>query len=158
MAARAVALGGAELVNVAWPAWAARLALLLVMCLGAGAAFLGTDGHASRVAAGYDGAALVRLMRFMAAVKTLMAGCAAAALFWRLALPATVGWFGAYTAACGAMAAGPVLIWGLVHVALGAALLHGGLLAVIVLLWRDRAVGAGLEGLLRRRVERAAAR
>ena len=49
------------------------------------------------------------------------------------------------------MAAGPVLIWDMVHIRLGALLLHGGLLATALLLWRDPAVGARLVALVTRR-------
>ncbi len=44
------------------------------------------------------------------------------------------------------MAAGPVLIWEMVHVRLGVLLLHSGLLAGGLLLWRDPAVGACRDG------------
>jgi hypothetical protein len=46
------------------------------------------------------------------------------------------------------MAAGPVLIWDMAHVGIGAALLHGGLLAMVLLLWRDAAVGARLSAII----------
>jgi hypothetical protein len=91
-------------------------------------------------------------MRFMAGLKSLMALGAAAGVMWRLGGPASGAWLAAYAGACGAMAAGPVLIWGLTHVGLGALLLHGGLLACVVMLWRDPAVGARLEAILVRRV------
>jgi hypothetical protein len=49
------------------------------------------------------------------------------------------------------MAAGPVLIWGMVQVGAGALLLHAGLLASLLLLWRDPVVGARLAALVAKR-------
>ncbi len=49
------------------------------------------------------------------------------------------------------MAAGPVLIWEMAHVRLGALLLHGGFLAGALLLWRDPTVGARLGDMVARR-------
>ncbi len=149
-------VSGSALVHgrMAWRPEAARAALVAVMVVCAAVAFAGVDAQASAAAARADGPALARLMRFMAGVKSLMALCAAGAVMWRLGVAASWGWLGAYMAACGAMAAGPVLIWGLTHVGLGALLLHGGLLACVVMLWRDPAVGARLEAILVRRVGR----
>ena len=55
------------------------------------------------------------------------------------------------------MAAGPGLIWGMVHLRLGALLLHGGLIALVVLLWRDGATSQRLAELVaaRRRALRS---
>jgi hypothetical protein len=129
-----------------------RLVLLVVMLAAAlVAGFLTANPAATALAAQYDGAALVRLTRFMAAIKTLIAGAATIAILWRLAAPATAAWLGAYSLAAGAMAAGPILIWGLLHIGLGALLLHGGLAATLLLLWRDKAVGEELDKLLDRR-------
>jgi hypothetical protein len=89
--------------------------------------------------------ALARLLRAMAAIKMLLAACAGAAVWWRLGVPARAGWLAGYAAAASALAAGPVLIWSLTHIGLGALLLHGGLLANILLLWRDPVTGARLE-------------
>ncbi len=80
---------------------------------------------------------LVRLMRFMAALKALLALLATGAVAWRLGAPAGAGRFAAYAAAIAAMAAGPGLIWGMAYIVAGSILLHGGLLATILLLWRD---------------------
>jgi hypothetical protein len=44
-----------------------------------------------------------------------------------------------------------VLIWDMVHIRLGALLLHGGLLAGALLLLRDPAVGARLGDMVKRR-------
>jgi hypothetical protein len=42
------------------------------------------------------------------------------------------------------MAAGPGLIWQMAYVRTGALLLHAGLFAALILLWRDPAMGARL--------------
>jgi len=89
--------------------------------------------------------ALARLLRAMAAIKMLLAACAGAAVLWRLAAPVGPAWLAGYAAAAGAMAAGPALIWTLSHIGLGALLLHGGLMATILLLWRDPVTGMRLE-------------
>jgi hypothetical protein len=87
---------------------------------------------------------LTRLLRAMAAIKAVMALGLVTAVLWRLGNAVTLARFVAYTVACGAAVAGPVLIWGMVFVVSGAALLHGGLIAGVLLLWRDRAVSERL--------------
>jgi hypothetical protein len=126
----------------------ARAGILLVVTAALAAGYLATGGAATAAAVAHDGAALTRLMRFMAALKGGLALGAAAAVVWRLGAAVTVPWFAAYALACGAMAAGPGLIWGMAHVGLGALLLHGGLLASILLLWRDPVVGNRLAALV----------
>ncbi len=138
-----------------WNPGLARLVLVLLMIAAAAAAFVAADPQATRLAVQQDGASLTRLLRFMAGLKALLAACAAASVVWRLGAAASLGWFGAYALTCAAMAAGPVLIWSLVHVGLGALLLHGGLLAVILLLWRDPAVAEMLDAVLARRITAA---
>jgi len=95
--------------------------------------------------------ALTRLLRAMAVIKLLIAAGAGVALFWRLAAPIGPWRLIAYTAAAASMAAGPGLIWNMAHIAAGAALLHGGLLATILLLWRDPGMAQRLEGAIARR-------
>jgi hypothetical protein len=90
-------------------------------------------------------AALGRLLRAMAAIKMLIAALAGAAMLWRLGAPARPAWLAGYAAAAAAMAAGPTLIWNFSHIAAGALLLHGGLLAAILLLWRDPVTAARLD-------------
>jgi hypothetical protein len=68
-----------------------------------------------------------------------------------MATPTPRGWLAAYAAAAAAMAAGPGMIWSLAHVAIGALLLHAGLLAGLVALWRDPAVGRRIAGLVAKR-------
>ena len=131
-----------------WSPAAARLSIIVVIGAAVLVSLSVTPGEASRLATAQAGADLVRLMRFMAALKGLMAACAAAAVLWRLAVPVSPGWLAAYALACGAMVAGPGLIWSMTLVGTGALLLHGGLLATIVLLWRDPQVVQRLDGLL----------
>jgi len=119
----------------------ARGALLLLVAAGAVAGMVATGGDASAQAMADSGADLTRLLRAMAAIKALMAAGAVAAVLWRLGAAMTLPWFAAYALAAIGMAAGPGLIWGMAHVVAGAALLHAGLIAAIVLLWRDPAVG-----------------
>jgi len=45
----------------------------------------------------------------------------------------------------------PGLIWGLAHILLGAVLLHGGLIAMAVLIWRDPTTRARLSEIVARR-------
>jgi hypothetical protein len=115
---------------------AASRTILLLVVAAAVAISLRSLGSDAPVRAGSD---LTNLLRFMAALKAVLAVGALAGVFWRLAAPATLSRLAVYAIASGAMAAGPGLIWGMDHVALGALLLHGGLVASIVLLWRDPA-------------------
>jgi hypothetical protein len=63
----------------------------------------------------------------------------------------------AYALAFAGMAAGPGLIWQMAYVRTGALLLHAGLFAALILLWRDPAMGARLGAMVaaRRAVLRA---
>jgi hypothetical protein len=131
-----------------------RTIFLVAVAAALTAGFLANNPTAAALAVQHDGAALTRLMRFMALIKAGMALAAASAVFWRLGVPARWPWLVAYGLSGVAMAAGPGLIWGMVHVGLGALLLHGGLLATIFLLWRDKAVGTRLEALLAARQRR----
>ncbi len=117
----------------------------------AGLMSTGADPAAVAEAAGRD---LVLLMRFLALVKAALALAAFSGVVWRLASPAAWPWLLAYAAAILAMAAGPGLIWTMAHVGWGAALLHGGLAACAVLLWRDPAVATRLASLLAARQAR----
>ncbi len=129
----------------------ARGLLLMVIAAAVAASAIAAAAPASSAAAAHAGADLIRLLRFMAVLKAAIAVGAGAAVFWRLGAAVTLPWFCAYAAACGAMAAGPGVIWAMVHVGLGAALLHGGLLAVILLLWRDPGTSGRLQAILLRR-------
>jgi hypothetical protein len=94
---------------------------------------------------------LTRLLRAMALLKLLFAAAAAATTLWRLQAPIAPGLLSLYALAAFAMAAGPGLIWTMTHVVLGAALLHAGLIASLVLLWRDPEVARLLAAAIARR-------
>ena len=83
---------------------------------------------------------LVLLLRFMAAVKGAMVLGALGLTQWRLRRPISNGLAAGYGLALAAMAAAPGLIWSLAEIAPGAACFHAGLLAYLVLAWRDDAV------------------
>jgi hypothetical protein len=117
-----------------------RAGLLAVIAVAVIAGAFATASQASHLAMAHDGAALTRLMRFMAVIKACMAVVVSAAVLWRLGAAITLPWFMGYASGCAAMAAGPGLIWGMAHIGLGALLLHGGLLISILLVWRDPAV------------------
>jgi hypothetical protein len=129
----------------------ARGLLILVIAAAASAGLAGIASPASSLAVAHAGADLTRVLRFMAALKALIAVAAAAAVVWRLGAGITLPWFAAYSASCGAMAAGPGVIWAMVHVGLGAVLLHGGLIATILLLCRDRGTRGRMAAILVRR-------
>jgi hypothetical protein len=105
------------------------------------------------------GPELTRLLRGMAVLKALISLAAAGAIVWRFGAtkpsfhggvpwagaPVSWVWFAAYAIVCAGMAAGPGLIWSMAYVRTGALLLHGGLFASIVLLWRDPGMGQRLQ-------------
>jgi hypothetical protein len=95
----------------------------------------------------------------MAGLKALIAASAIGIMIWRLGSPIGLLRLTLYALSASATTAGPALIWTLVHVGSGAALLHGGLLVALVLLWRDPAVGARLQSVIdARRLARRAHR
>ncbi len=130
---------------------ARRAALASAIVAGVVLAALATPAGEAARAAQVAGPELTRLLRAMAGLKMMFAAGLLAATYWRLALPASTWRLACYAAAGAAMAAGPVLIWDMVHIRFGALLLHGGLLATALLLWRDPAVGARLVALVTRR-------
>jgi hypothetical protein len=150
-AARISTISGAAPSTADFSPALARGILLMVIAAAVAASAIAAAAPASSVAVAHAGAELTRLLRFMAVLKAAIAVTAAAVVFWRLGAAITLPWFTAYAFACGAMAAGPGVIWAMVHVGLGAALLHGGLLAVILLLWRDPGTAGRLQAILLRR-------
>jgi hypothetical protein len=126
----------------------ARVVLAVAILAAAGGAVLATGPEAAARAVADSGADLTRLLRAMAVLKAFMAAGLVAAVAWRLGAAVALPWLAAYAAAAAAMAAGPVLIWDMAHVGLGAVLLHGGLLAAVLLLWRDPVVGARLSAIV----------
>lgn len=121
-----------------------RTALLLLTLAAAALGFLATDPAATAAAMRGAGPDLARVLRGMAMLKVGFAGLALAAVLWRFTRPVPTGWATAYGAAAAAMAAGPGLVWQLAHLITGSILLHAGLLATIVLLWRDPVLSAQL--------------
>ena len=126
---------------------AARALIIAAVALGALGA-LASAGQGSTAETDTD---LVGLLRFMAVLKAAMAAGLVGALWWRLAAPIELPRLVSYAATCGAMAAGPALIWTMSGIGLGALLLHAGLLAACLLLWRDPEVAARLSALVANR-------
>ena len=132
-------------VEVIPPAVARAVLTVVVVIAGlATAAFVASSPHA---AAGAD-PALTRLLRAMAVIKAGMAAGVIAVITWRLGVAAKPLALGAYALVSAAMASGPVLIWGMTHLVLGALLLHAGLAAGALMLWRDPATTARLKALI----------
>jgi hypothetical protein len=128
---------------LAWPS-IGRGVLVLAVAGGLAAGLLASDGVLSAQAVALSGPDLTRLLRAMAAIKAVMALAALGVVWWRLGVPVGAIRLAGYATSCAAMAAGPGLIWQMVHVGWGAALLHGGLLAAVLLLWRDPATSGRL--------------
>ncbi len=134
-----------------------RAAILAVTALAAAAGLFSTTHSQTLIAINEAGPELTRLLRFMAVLKALLAAGAMAGLLWRLGAAVSLPRFAAYAIAAAAMAAGPGLIWDMAHLRLGALLLHGGLAALVVLLWRDPVTSQRLADLVaaRRRALRS---
>ena len=126
----------------------ARALFLLIVCVAFTTGFLAIGAEAASRAASQAGVDLTRLLRGMVVLKAMMAAGATAGVLWRFAAPVKPLRFAAYAIACGAMWAGPGLIWSMARIGTGALLLHGGLLACVMLLWRDPAVGARLAAMV----------
>ncbi len=132
--------------------WVAGRAVLVgAIVAGAALAAFATPASEAAQAAQAAGPELTRLLRAMAGLKMMFAACVLSAIAWRLAAPVSTWRVVSYGVAGAAMAAGPVLIWDMVHIRLGALLLHGGLLAGALLLWRDPAMGARLGAIVEKR-------
>jgi hypothetical protein len=121
-----------------------RSTLIAATILAALLGFVATSPQQSAAAISAAGPELTRLLRGMSLIKALIAASAFAAVFWRLQFPVTLPRATAYITTCAAMAAGPFLIWDMAHIIAGAALLHAGLVAVVVLGWQDETVAASL--------------
>jgi len=134
----------------------ARALLLAVIAAATAGGLLVTGGATTAQMIADAGVDWANLLRAMAAVKLLFAGAASAAVLWRLGAPVSATLWSGYAMAAAAMWAGPGLIWGLAHIPLGAFLLHAGLIATAVLVWRDPATRARLSEIIARR--RAASR
>lgn len=129
----------------------ARALVLMAVGFGLAAGYLASDtGISSRLTLA-AGAQLTLLLRSMAVLKAFMATGLVGGVLWRLGSGVTAAWLSAYAVAAAAMGAGVCMIWLLARLGLGAALLHGGLLASILLFWRDPVVGARLSKLVAER-------
>jgi hypothetical protein len=121
-----------------------RGALFLAAAAGALSGLLFTTPDQAASAQAAAGPELAMLLRFMAVVKAGMALATLALTAWRFGFsisPAqALGYLGAGTL----MAAAPLPIWQLAHVAAGAALFHLGLLLLLVALFADRGTAAEL--------------
>ena len=135
-----------------------RAGLLTLVFAAAIAGFLFTGTQATDLAVARDGADLTRILRFMAVIKAVIVIAGVAAVTWRLGLTISLPRFIAYAATCAVMAFGPSLIWSMAHVGIGALLLHGGLFATIILLWRDPQISARLAILVAARRQHIASR
>jgi hypothetical protein len=135
----------------------ARALLVLVTAASAAVGLLATGTETAASAIALAGSDLTHLLRAMALLKVAMAAGMAAAVLWRFGSPVKLVWWAAYALACAGMAAGPGLIWQMAYVRSGALLLHAGLFAAVILLWRDPAVGVRLGAMIaaRRAVLRA---
>jgi hypothetical protein len=122
----------------------ARALLMLVAAASVAAGLLATGTEASASAIALAGADLTHLLRAMALLKVAITAGMAVTVLWRLGSPVTLVWWAAYALAFAGMAVGPGLIWQMVYVRTGALLLHAGLFATLILLWRDPAMGARL--------------
>ena len=122
---------------------------LVVAALAAG--FMATSAHSEAVAIQRAGPELTRLLRGMAALKGLMTAAAFAATFWRFGTPVPVARLIAYTLAAAAMALGPGLVWGMAHLYAGSIAMNGGMIALVVVFWRDPEVARRLAAEVSRR-------
>jgi len=136
----------------------ARALLLAVIAAATAGGLLVTGGATTAQMIADAGADWVNLLRAMAVIKLLFAGAATAAVLWRLGAPVSGTLWSGYAVAASAMWAGPGLIWALAHIPLGALLLHAGLIATALLVWRDPATRARLTEIIARRRAEARAR
>ena len=114
-----------------------RLVLFAAAALGAAAGFAITPAADAAQATADAGAELTRLLHMMTALKVVLALGVAWLVDWRLRFPINPRLAAGYIAGVAVMACGPGLIWGMAHVALGAALLHGAGALLLVLFCRD---------------------
>lgn len=137
-----------------YPAAGRRTVFLACAALAAVGGFALTGGAAASYAAAQAGGDLTGLVRAMAALKTAIILPAVSAVVWRLGAPARSEMLAGYTLAAMSMSVSPGLIWHMAHVGAGAFLMHAGLIATLVILLRDKAVGDRLAKLLTSRAAR----
>jgi len=117
-----------------------------------------TDSATTAHAVSSAGGDWANLLRAMAVLKLLFAGTATAAVMWRRGAPISATRWVCYALTVGVAWIGPGLICGLAHITLGALLLHGGLIATAIFVWRDPATRARLSEIIARRREALQAR
>lgn len=132
--------------------WAA---LGVLTCSAFVAGFAATGPETAARAAASAGEDLTLLMRMMAALKGLAVAALVAGLAWRFASAVSPRRLAAYLTSAVTMAAGIGPMWEMAHVVGGAAMLHAGLIASAILLWRDPAVSRRLAERLRSRTHGA---
>jgi len=136
----------------------AKTLLLAAIALAFAGGILVTDGATTARMVASAGSDWANLLRAMAMLKLLFAAAATAAVMWRLGAPISATRWSGYALATAATWAGPGLIWGLAHILLGSLLLHGGLIAMAVLVWHDPATRARLSEIIARRSAASRAR
>lgn len=122
----------------------ARTLVCLALGVGAVAGWLAAGPAAVAAAIAHAGPDLTRLLRGMAAIKTLMSVLVGGAILWALARPAPWPRVLAYAATALVLGAGPALIWNLALMIPGALATYAGLIAGVVLLGRDPSVASRL--------------
>lgn len=135
----------------AWSPRAARGVLLLTITFALAASVAVTGPGEASQAAARAGADLARLLQFMAGLKTLIAAGVTAAVLWRLAVPVTPLRLAAYAATGAITTAGLWQIGSTAHVGVGAVMVDGGLMASVLLLWRDPAVSGRIGAIVQAR-------
>lgn len=116
----------------------ARLNLRRVLLLAGTAVAIGLTASLGAAATEAD-PDLVRLLRFMAALKGAFALIALGACYWRLARPAAAWREAVYVAGPALMAAGALGLWRMQAAGLAALLLHGGMFALLAAALTDAA-------------------
>ncbi|MCG6206418.1 hypothetical protein LPW26_17355 [Rhodopseudomonas sp. HC1] len=132
-----------------------RAVALIVAAAAMGVAVLSSWPDARDLAVQPTDAELIMLLRFMAVVKAALALAALGVSAWRLGHPASPALTLGYTLAPALMVAAPIVIWQMAHVALGAALFHGGFVVVLLALYADRGESTELAKAATLRLRRA---
>jgi len=118
------------------PGW--RTAVPVVAALALALGFLATPAAEQSAAVQAAGPELTLLLRMMAGLKLAFVVAGIGFSWWRLGHPVRPTTAAAYLAAVACVSVSPGLIWDMAHIVLGAALLHGGLAALVALGWLDR--------------------
>jgi hypothetical protein len=121
-------------------------ALLVLVGAAVAAGWLAAGLNAAQPSLLEGDAELATLLRFMAAVKAVIALAVLGVTAWRLGHPATPAIALLYLASVSLMAAAPGVIWQLAHVGVGAGLFHAGLLLFLGALVADRGGASQLVG------------